>query len=159
MKLIVGVIGLLIATQYLVRTEWVIGGLVAERLTKIAKSRGIEIEVAGLRPDGLTGVALTNVSVFVPRASTSVEAHFERIVVRPNVSDLFERKLTIQNVLLENGEVAIVDGQTRPQKRRTTPSKKTPTSAAKPSAPRKMQPVALKSVSYTHLTLPTILLV
>jgi monofunctional biosynthetic peptidoglycan transglycosylase len=100
---------LVFALSYTLRTELVAGSIVAERIEAAAKRHRIDIEVMTIRPAGLTGVRLVDVSVRVPRRGRAVEGRFESIEVYPRLGALLTGRGEPSEIIVRDGTATLVD--------------------------------------------------
>jgi monofunctional biosynthetic peptidoglycan transglycosylase len=144
---ILGVLALLLMGSYLARTELVVGSIVDSRVSSMAQRHNVDVQIAAMRPSGLTGVVFEGVEVGIDRGEFTLEAQFDSVAVAPDIDFWLEHGRLVPTDLEVTGgviEITRVPGRTFAAKKASpssgVPPKTTPDAepASKPAeSPRR----------------------
>ncbi|MGM0557515.1 MAG: transglycosylase domain-containing protein [Myxococcota bacterium] len=122
-----GLVALVLMGSYLARTQLVVGSLVDRRVSRLAERHGVDIQIATMNPDGLTGVVFEGVEVAIDRGEFTLEAKFDSVAVAPDIDYwLQHRRVVPRDVEVSGGVIDItrVPGRRAPPKDAPAPSPK-----------------------------------
>ncbi len=114
-----GLTSLLIASLFLARTQTVAGPAVRDRLHTWAKHRDANLYVGAMRPTGLVGVRLEEVTVELTSGPLHLSLQAPAVDVRPSLKALLGGQLSPGHVRMHGGEVVL-----SPARAERTPSRK-----------------------------------
>jgi monofunctional biosynthetic peptidoglycan transglycosylase len=131
------VIALGLMGSYLARTQLVVGGLVDRKVSRLAERHGVDIQIATMNPDGLTGVVFEGVEIAIDRGEFTLAARFDSVAVAPDIDFWLEhRRVVPRDVEVSGG---VIDITRVPGRKAKAPPEQTGTSDQSPSETPKAQ--------------------
>jgi monofunctional biosynthetic peptidoglycan transglycosylase len=115
-----GLTSLLIASLFFARTQTVAGPVVRDRLHSVAKRLDADLHVGAMRPTGLLGVRLEEVTVDISRGPVDLKVQTPALDVRPSLGGLLSGQLAPGHVRMHGGEVVVSRSRTRRQTDQTS---------------------------------------
>lgn len=104
---ILGIMSLLIGASFLARSRAVAGPVVRQQLASWASRHDATLHVGGMRPTGLFGIRLDDVTLRLSRGPATVGLDSGTLEVRPSLSALFRGRAALGHLRLQGGDVWI----------------------------------------------------
>ncbi|MFW5968099.1 MAG: transglycosylase domain-containing protein [Persicimonas sp.] len=124
LALVAGLVGCLLAVSYLARTSLFIGPTVNHHVSRLAKSRDLNLSVQGMHPSGLTGVRLEHVQLDARRGSYLLEADLGAVEVTPSILTFVKKgRLEPESVEVDGGHIRITRRKSSPEDDPQEPAK------------------------------------
>ena len=147
--MLVGFVGLVVSTSYLLRSEWILGPPLRKRLAKMATVYDAEIEIARLEPSGFFSIALHGVALRVHKEGVAVELYSDTIVLSPGWT---ESGLDFTSILIRDAHMSAHSAKkTRPKTTKIKALKKGKIKPAKVSkVSTKSRYIRIENLKITH---------
>ncbi len=103
---------LVLTLSYTVRTQAVLGLIIAPKLQQIAVQNQLAVEIGGIAPDGWSGVRIERIVAHRSHARGDALARIQSVRLTPSLPALLRGKLKFSSIDFENSEIWI-EGATK----------------------------------------------